>query len=358
MKLKPLLVIVAVLAAVSLLVYFLQRPAPTADADPRVGQPLLDSARVEEAGRLSLTENDRTVTLQQVDGEWRVASFHDLPADFGKLSRFVNDLTDSRLERLVTRNPDTMARLQFGNTSIALARPDGTALWTVELGRTTDGGGRFVRFGQGDRAYLARLAAWLDTTPRNWVDSRLVVLTADQVARVELSWPEQDRSLALARSSTQQPFAADNGPGGALRQAPVTTLLGTLAQLRFSDTQPREQVEDLEAALAHSRVARLTTFSGESVTIRLGRRPAPASPDGEATEGETETPDLAEPAGPVRAWIEGPRELAPLTGAGEALIFQVSDYPWTTWPADPASLFEEQAPSPNATLPTDNPADD
>ena len=89
MKTKPLVLTVAALAAASAIVYFTQKPAAPqyAAADARNGQPLVDPALLEKAAQLRLTENGKTVTLaKSADHTWRVATYHDFPADFSRLS--------------------------------------------------------------------------------------------------------------------------------------------------------------------------------------------------------------------------------------------------------------------------------
>src|SRR5690606_40891132 len=82
MKLKTLLIVVGLLAVASLAVYFVNRPTAPTPADPRVGQPLLATAVPAHATRLPLTENGHPGELtQRGQGDWRGATYHDLPAD-------------------------------------------------------------------------------------------------------------------------------------------------------------------------------------------------------------------------------------------------------------------------------------
>ena len=87
MKLKTLLVSVLVLAALSVAAYIARRPAPPPSADARINQPLVERAAIEKAAKLKLSDAGKSVELvRQTDGTWRVASYFDLPADFGVLA--------------------------------------------------------------------------------------------------------------------------------------------------------------------------------------------------------------------------------------------------------------------------------
>lgn len=357
MKLKTLLIVVALLAVASLAVYFVNRPEAAAPADARVGQPLLATDVVSKATRLTLTENGNTVELTKAgEGNWRVASYHDLPADFTKLSRFVNDLTDAKVDSFVTSNPTRLERLEFDDTRITLADSDGSTLWSITLGKNADGGGRFIRFGDEQKAFRTRLNAWLDTTSRSWADASLVGLKPEQVAKIEVELPDAE-PIVGTRAKAEDTFAAESAPDDRqLKASSVNSLLTTLTGIRFTDTSPAA-AEDVAAAREHLRTVTLTTFDGQELTIALGRKPEhtivkPADPDAEAggpasvigtateapkpeesgpasiLEGKTETI----PAGPVYAFVSGPAPLAKLADAPEDLAFKVSDYIFTSLP--------------------------
>src|SRR4051812_18304429 len=120
MKLKTLIVSIVVLAALAVVVYIARRPAPPTTTDPRINQPLVDRATVEKAAKLRISDAGKTVEITQANGAWRVPSYYDMPADFSKLSAFIGNLTDAKLQRLVTERPDRIARLEFKDTKIEL----------------------------------------------------------------------------------------------------------------------------------------------------------------------------------------------------------------------------------------------
>lgn len=371
MKLKTLLIVVALLAAASAAVYFVNRPTAPAPADARVGQPLLDPAVVEPAARFTLKDAGNTVELVKSDGGvWQVASFHHLPADLSKLSRFVQDLTEAKIDRFVTSNPERLARLEFKDTQLSFADAAGKELWSIDLGKTAEGGGRFVRYGDEEKAYRTRLNAWLDTTARNWADSSLVGAKPEQIAKVEIPLAEGE-AITVSRGEAGQPWTADGTPEDRqLRQSSIDSLLSTLTNLRFIETASADAPE-VTAAREHQRRVTLTTFSGETLEIALGRKPEetvvkPAAPKpetsgpaaivGSATEAPkpeeagpaavTEATTETIPAGPVFAFVTGPATLAKLSGAPEDLAFKVSDYVFTSLPKSRDELLEPKAPAP------------
>lgn len=381
MKLKTLIVTVVILAALSAVVYFVNRPEAPASADPRVGQPIVDRGTVEKAAHVKIADQGKTVVLaKQADGAWHVASYYDLPADFQKLSRFVDDLTSAKIDRLVTSNPDKIARLEFKDTQIALLDSADKPVWSLTLGKTFESGGRFVRFGDEPKAYLSGISLWLDTDAKNWADSTLVSLKNDDVAKVEVAFPDEP-AVTVSRAKKEDAFAAANPPAGQkLKTDKITSLLGSLTSLRFSDTSDPTD-EKAVTAKAHGRTIKLTTFDGKTLTITLGRKPEekiikpPALTDGKSGPAtalgsptqqkkpdETGPAKIAEPltetvpAGPVYAFISSSDTSSPINALMQKRAFQVYESTFTTLPQKTAELFEPAPPPPAADSKTNPPA--
>ncbi|MDD2762358.1 MAG: DUF4340 domain-containing protein [Opitutaceae bacterium] len=273
MKLKTLALTVAILAILSAIAFLLQRPPAQTGQDPRVGQPILDAQVLNQATQVRLTDQGKTVQLtRQPDDRWLVPSYYDLPADFAKLSQFIGDLSAARVQRLVTRNPERLARLDFKNTSIALLDPAGKALQTLTLGKGVEGGGRFVRFDDEQKGYLANLSVFLDADAKNWTDSLLVNLKPDDITGIELTFAEGNPVVAT-RARKEDAWTAGKAPAGQrLKEDRLTSLLGTFTSLRFQNTSALDD-PNVETARQHSRMVRLTTFDHQIITIQLGRKP-------------------------------------------------------------------------------------
>lgn len=404
MRLKTLTLSVVVLAVLSGVVYFARRPAPPPSTDARLGQPMVDRTTVEKAARLRISDQGKTVTLaRQADGSWRDQSYHDLPADFSKLSGFVNNLREAKLDRLVTTNPDRLARLEFKDTKIELLDSADKPLWSVTLGKQSEtGSGRFVRFDEEKKAYLAALNAWIDAEAKSWAESELLNVKPEDIAKVEAGFPPVAASetepktpaspagtVTLSRAKKDDPWKAEPTPASQKVAADkVSSLLGNLTALRFSDTTEPNDPKVAEAK-AHERVFTLTTFGGKTYTVAIGRKPeekklkppvattdgktGPASlgsvselakqddhdaKPGDAKAGETKplTPEYETiPAGPVYVSISSSDAAAPVNALMQKRAFQVNDYTFTSLPQKPDELFEPAPPppAPAATAPAE-----
>jgi hypothetical protein len=382
MKLKTIVVSVIVLALLSAAVFFMRRPEQQTSSDPRVSNPLVDRTVIEKATKVRITDQGKTVSLaRQSDGTWKVTSYYDLPADFSKLSGFIGNLTDAKIERLVTTRPDRIARLEFKDTKIELLDGNDKELWSVLIGKAPESGsGRYVKFGNEDKAYQANLNAWLDTESKNWANSELLNVKADDVARIEIPFADGG-PITVSRAKKDEPWTADKTPAGQKVKADkVASVLGSVGNLRFSDTNPPDD-PNVAPAKAHQRVFKLTTFDNKTYTVALGRKPeekklkAPsATTDGKSGPGalgsmadlNKKSDDKAEkkegaekkddnkplgpeyetiPAGPVFVEVKSSDASAPVNALMQKRAFQVSDYIFTGLPQKPDELFEA-APAP------------
>lgn len=357
MKLKTLLIVVALLAALSGAAWFFNRSTPPPSlADARIGQPILSTAAAEKAARLKITANGKTVLLvRDADSGWRVSSYHDLPADFAKLATLVKSLNSATVERLVTTSSDRIKRLEFADTTITVLDSAEKPLLALTLGKSADTGGRYLRFGDENKAYLARLDTWLDVEPKNWADATLAKFTPADIAKVSITFADTP-SITVSRANATTPFAAETTPDGQrLKSDTIPSLLSTLSNLRFTETSATDDPQAV-GARASARTVTLTTFDNKTLTFALGRQPertvikedalnpaptALVSGDPKPSPSDllgTVTEKL--PAGPVFAFITHSDASAPVNALMQKRAFQIAEFALNSLPANAAALFE------------------
>ncbi|MDD3180285.1 MAG: DUF4340 domain-containing protein [Opitutaceae bacterium] len=362
MKLKPLLIVVSLLVVACVAVYYLQRPPPPAAQDVRTQQPLLEAGIAAKAARLRLTDQGKTLLfVRQDDGTWRIPGYFDFAADFSKLTDFVTKFTSTKIERLVTTRPDRMARLEFKDTKIELLDSADQLLWSVTLGKMGDAGGRFLRYGDEPKAYFARLNLWLDLEAKGWADSVLINLKPDDIAKVEVGMTDGGTLVASRARKEDSWTGADAPQGQQLIADKITSLLGNLTPLRFSDTCELND-PNIAVARAHQRTVKLTTFDGKNYTVALGRKPEEKKPKDSATEATATPPSATEdpaaeakpaepayetiPAGPVYVHVTSSDEKAPVSALMQKRAFQVYDYVFTGLPEKLADCWEDKPAQP------------
>lgn len=388
MKLKSVIVTVIVLAVLSVGAYLARRPAPPPSTDPRLNQPLVDRATVEKTMKLVIHDAGKKVEVsRQPDGTWRANSYFDLPADFNKLSGFIGNLTEAKIQRLVTSNPERIARLEFKDTKIELLDSDGKSLAAVTLGKNPEtGSGRFVRFGEEQKAYLASLSAWLDTDSKNWANAELINLKPEDIAKVEIALAEGG-PVTVSRAKKDDAWAASNTPEGQRVKADkIASVLSSLGTLRFSETTALDD-PNLAAAKANLRHFTLETFDKKTIKVAMGRKPEekklkPPAPGADGKSGPAALGSIADlakkddskagdekkddkplapefetiPAGPVFALITHSDASAPVNALMEKRGFQVSEYTFTGLPQKAEELFEPAPPPAPVPTPADAPS--
>ena len=236
---------------------------------------------------------------RQSDGKWLDSSYYDLPVDFAKLSRFTDDLASAKVQRLVTRNPEVLARLDFKDTTIALLDAAGKNLRTLTLGKDAESGGRFVKFDDEAKGYLANLTTFLDADAKNWADSLLIDLKPEDIAAVSVGFDEGEPVVAT-RAKKDGAWTAAMAPAGQrVDDEKITSLLSSFTSLRFQDTSGFDD-PNVDAARRHSRTIKLTTFDHRTITVQLGRKPEEKRPEERKETGERK-PDTGKPAaGPMQ----------------------------------------------------------
>jgi hypothetical protein len=255
-------------------------------------------------------------------------------------------------------------------------------VFAVTLGKTSDGGGRYVKFDDEQKAYETKLNAYLDPEPKNWANAELLNLKAEDIAKIEIPFSE-GAPVTLTRAKKEDPWTAEPTPAGQKVKADkVTSVLGAVGNIRFSETTALDDA-NAAAAKANLRTFKLTTFDNKTVTVALGRKPeekklkppsattdgksGPAAlgsvgdlgkkaekkedanhdhKDGKADEKKPLGPEFETiPAGPVFAFITHSDASAPVNVAMQKRAYQISEYTFTSLPQKSEELFEPAPPA-------------
>ena len=106
-----------------------------------------------------------------------------------------------------------MSRLEFKDTKIELLDGAGKTYWSLTVGKSTDSGGRFLRFGDEPKADLAALNTWFDTEPKNWASTQLIDVKPETVAKAEIAFA-QGSPLVVTRTKKEDAWKPDGAPEG------------------------------------------------------------------------------------------------------------------------------------------------
>ena len=273
--------------------------------------------------KVSLTTTAGEVVVGRDDqGAWRVESKAGYAADAKKVRALVVGLSDMRLAKAMTKNPERFARLEVEDHDaegaqsrlIRLEGKGGQVLAEMLLGKSRAGytagseGGSYLRRVGENQAWLATGSLEIESEPVDWLVKEVVNIDDDQVKSVEITPPEGE-AFAVARPESDAEFSLDRLPEGrSLEESEVNRLASGLAFVNLDDVTPKS-----EAALTGTpHKARFTTFDGLAVTAELFAQQG----EGEARwvvfaaeqvgEGESEEAQAARAlAAEINARVEG-----------------------------------------------------
>lgn len=348
MKLPHLALAVAGVCVVATALILLRDDDGGAPALAATDATLVPRDALASATRFDITNAGATATLVKgPDGVWVVENYHGLPADFDRLARLIRDLAAAKLEDVASTAPETIARLEFGPQQIVVHPASGTP-FTLEIGKASAGGGRFVRRTGDPAAYTSSFNAFLDGSPRGWADTRLATFEPAAVRTIRARFAD-GATFEATRADATSAYGTTSLPEG--RQLDLSTLdrlVTTLSTLRFTDTTDTT-AEDAVAAREHERVYELGLDGGATLTFAIGRRPAPPPPPAPApADGEAAATPPAAPApqpGPVFVRVAHSDPTAPINAWMQRRAFQIGEWQWQQFPENATGLAVALPPS-------------
>ncbi len=349
MNLKTLYSLTGVLAILAAITYFVKNSDSSLPADPRVGQPLLETEQLKDVTKIQLLGDEQTITLQADpdNSTWRLTEKHDLPANMSTLGDTVSSLAEASIERLVSARPERIAELGFAGDRIILSNATGDEIANIEIGRETDAGKQIIRFGEEQKAFLVDSPIAMDGDPLQWLDKKLIGYERNDVRSVAIAW-QDGATLSAAREDAEAEWTAETElpEGKILAKNPVDSLAGRFTNLSFSDLATLDDPA-VVAASENSHTVRIGLEGGKTYEIRIGRRPEVSVEkefeiEGEDGEPATETRSEVEtPAGPVYVFIESSDSEDPINGYMAITAFEVSSFNYTSLPETIDALLED-----------------
>ncbi|HSN82460.1 MAG TPA: DUF4340 domain-containing protein [Polyangiales bacterium] len=224
--------------------------------------------------------NDQRVVLSKVDGQWRVTSPLEAPADQSNVESALNRLADLRIPRVVASQPQNYARLQIddANAVHVVAKSGDETLADLKIGKYANGL-TMLRVGEREEVFGASgsLRYAFDRELKAWRNRKVVNVDSADVQSIGLR--SKNGTFALERA--QDGWKAMDSPKELkeLDSQKVDSLASMLARLTASDFAP----EDVSAARAG-----LTEPTAE-ITIHVKDQPEPIVLElGDATDDGSE----------------------------------------------------------------------
>ena len=277
MKTKHLIFLIIILAVVAILSVRLNK-LPTAydSVDHLIGESLIDIdiLRVTKSIQID-TANEDPINLKAGSGNsWFISSFNNFPVDFSKLTALSKDLTDIKVLRNVSSDPDVLSRLELGLNKVTLRDSEDKILQMLDLGKESQKGGQYIKKSDSEEAYLLERSLSLKNDPNDWIDTSVLDMDIGSVQSFSTpSWQEDQPPLEFVRVEGQNNFNSSYLPEGkTLVDTAVNAFLEELLTISFDEIAKQSDSAVIEA-MAYRKDFTLQLVSGENLTISVARRP-------------------------------------------------------------------------------------
>ncbi|GMR14846.1 MAG: hypothetical protein BMS9Abin30_0456 [Gammaproteobacteria bacterium] len=231
--------------------------------------------RVNDVDRVDIiTAGDTVVaTLKKAADYWQLEQMKGYQADWPKLQRLLADLATARVVEVKTDKPEYYVRLGVEDVasedagSVLVRLSSGEETTGVLIGRRAQGRpGQYVRLQDSVTSALLDRTLDVPTKQLDWVNKRIIDISASEVAEVEIIHPEGGRVLLTKISADQTDFdLVGLPPDREIRSSWAVNSLGSaLSLLDLESVRPADSV-DWNAAVR----MRVLMFSGLEIMAEM-----------------------------------------------------------------------------------------
>jgi len=248
------------------------------------GQPIMEGVTLSDVASIALRSKAHQTTLEASPQGWLVVEMQRFPADQQKVTNLLFDLREEELGYRVSDRPEKLAELgllmpgepdagEESGTELVLRDASGKQLFRLVEGKTRRGagasvGGRYVRVGNDDAAYLVANAVNLLADPETWLDVRLLSVEPQQIRALHVR-ASDGKGITIDRADDAAEWRVDGAPGAVINQDTLDAMIRKLGQLEFftlaaKDAKPSE--------LGRNKLTTIVVelFNGIAYTVQIG----------------------------------------------------------------------------------------
>ncbi|MDK1030846.1 MAG: peptidylprolyl isomerase [Planctomycetia bacterium] len=263
-------IVAAVLLVITILLYSLGGP-PSIEAS--IGAVLIQGLAPEAIHKIVIKTQYDSATLVSESGGFVVAEKDNYPASVKQINDLLFKCLEIRTKEKISEVAANHAEFgvvegEKGAVSIAFLDAEGKLLIGFVKGKAVDGSaGSYVRLLGKDAVFTTESALWLETNPLDYIDEKLISVTKDELASVEVRAGET--AYTISRGDDGKVALQKVPKGKRAKQDDVDDVFRALVGLDMADVLPA----DGKAALAFKWDASYTAHlkSGLSYTLQLAR---------------------------------------------------------------------------------------
>ena len=242
-------------------------------ADKRIGMPIIDMKQMIGVNSISYIRGETKVELvMDSENQWRMGSISGFPADAGKVSRLVDDVTRGTVQILVAeaRNQNDDFGFKIGG-EIILKR-GGQVVSTVMLGARRPQGGQFLAFNGDNKVYLTDHDLERAATEDYWELKRLINVPAEEIKSVAFkpAPSSSKKPVVLTRDKSGETIKVASVSENIQDVGRVTSQAGLLRNLEYTK-RTTTGVPEFAAAMRNPDEAMVTLFDGRKYSVKVGQ---------------------------------------------------------------------------------------
>ena len=232
--------------------------------------------------RVAIQAGGKSFSLERRDdGTWVSPEKDGYPIDARHIRALIVGMSDMRLVEAKTTREDRFARLEVEDSAVEGAKSRLVRLETAEggeplveiivgktRGRFTGGveGGTYIRRPGEQQAWLASGRIEVKSKLHDWLQTDIMHLPSDSIARVEMAALGEQPGFVLARPDADGDYSLEGLPEGqVVEPSQASRVASGLSFLSFDDVAPRARF----ALPAERRRGVFTTRDGVEVTVQM-----------------------------------------------------------------------------------------
>jgi hypothetical protein len=231
--------------------------------------------------QIRFASGEGNFTLQREDEDWYLREHYNYPANFDEVKRMLIDLSEAEILERKTSDPENYAVLGVegpnpevpGGESLRVSLLDGeepvAGLILGEQREVSMAAGPkqfYVRRVGEEESWLAEGYLQINPVMLNWIQSEIINLARERIARVEITQPNGNSAVLVNLGKKDQFGTPQSGDKTVFKYPQLGyDIAGSLHQMRLEDVKP---VEEFDRGDADVVTAEFTTFDGLVVTTK------------------------------------------------------------------------------------------
>jgi len=239
-------------------------------------------SELSQVDNIQFSSGEDQFSLHREGEDWFIPDHYNYPANFDEVKRMLIDLSEAKLMEKKTSNPEQYAVL--GVDGAKPETPDGDSIKVLLkhgdndiagllLGKQRDvtvasaGPKQFyVRRVGDEQSWLAEGYLLISPVMLNWIDSQVIDLARERIARVEIIQPNGDIATLVNLGKKDKFGTPESGEKTVFKYPQLGyDIAGSLHQLRMEDVLPKK---DFNRGDADVVIARFITFDGLVITTK------------------------------------------------------------------------------------------